>query len=82
LWKFLCRGVDVLKNVIFGIMACGMAFIITDGFDLAVGSTAALTGVVVAFILERYPHVLLFAALTGLCSGMLIRKVGINPTCL
>ena len=33
------------QNVVFGIMACGMAFmIITGGFDLSVGSTAALTG--------------------------------------
>jgi ribose/xylose/arabinose/galactoside ABC-type transport system permease subunit len=76
------------QNVVFGIMACGMAFmIITGGFDLSVGSTAALTGVVVAFILKRYPDALLIAvlaglgigALAGLCNGMLISKVGINP---
>ena len=76
------------QNVVFGIMACGMAFmIITGGFDLSVGSTAALTGVVVAFILKRYPDALLVAAfaglsigaLAGLCNGMLISKVGINP---
>ena len=76
------------QNVVFGIMACGMAFmIITGGFDLSVGSTAALTGVVVAFILKRYPEALLIAALAGLsigalaglCNGMLISKVGINP---
>ena len=69
------------QNVVFGIMACGMAFmIITGGFDLSVGSTAALTGVVVAFILKRYPDALLIAALAGLsvgalaglCNGMLI----------
>ena len=76
------------QNVVFGIMACGMAFmIITGGFDLSVGSTAALTGVVVASILKRYPDALIIAALAGLgigalaglCNGMLISKVGINP---
>lgn len=76
------------QNVVFGIMACGMAFmIITGGFDLSVGSTAALTGVVVAFILKGYPEALFFAvlaglsigALAGLCNGILISKVGINP---
>ncbi len=76
------------QNVVFGIMACGMAFmIITGGFDLSVGSTAALTGVTVAFILTKYPEALLIAALAGLsigalagfCNGMLISKVGINP---
>jgi ribose/xylose/arabinose/galactoside ABC-type transport system permease subunit len=76
------------QNVVFGIMACGMAFmIITGGFDLSVGSTAALTGMVVAFILKRYPDGLLIAALAGLgigalaglCNGLLISKVGINP---
>jgi len=76
------------QNVVFGIMACGMAFmIITGGFDLSVGSTAALTGVVVAYILQRYPEALLIAALAGLsigalaglCNGVLISKVGINP---
>jgi len=76
------------QNVVFGIMACGMAFmIITGGFDLSVGSTAALTGMVVAYILKRSPEALLIAtlaglgtgALAGLCNGLLISKVGINP---
>lgn len=76
------------QNVVFGIMACGMAFmIITGGFDLSVGSTAALTGMVVAYILKRSPDALLIAtlaglgigALAGLCNGLLISKVGINP---
>ena len=76
------------QNVVFGIMACGMAFmIIIGGFDLSVGSTAALTGVVVAFVLIKYPDALLLAvlaglavgALAGLINGLLISKVGINP---
>ena len=76
------------QNVVFGIMACGMAFmIITGGFDLSVGSTAALAGVVVAVVLKKHPEALLIAslaglgigALAGLCNGMLISKVGINP---
>ncbi len=76
------------QNVVFGIMACGMAFmIITGGFDLSVGSTAALAGVAVAFILKKQPDALLIAAVAGLsigavaglCNGVLIAKVGINP---
>jgi ribose/xylose/arabinose/galactoside ABC-type transport system permease subunit len=76
------------QNAVFGIMACGMAFmIIIGGFDLSVGSTAALTGIVVAYILRDYPGALIVAvlaglavgALAGLCNGLLISKVGINP---
>ena len=76
------------QNAVFGIMACGMAFmIIIGGFDLSVGSTAALTGVVVAYILKAHPDALLLAVLAGLsvgaaaglCNGLLISKVGINP---
>lgn len=76
------------QNVVFGIMASGMAFmIIIGGFDLSVGSTAALTGMVVALILRKYPEALVLAslaglsvgALVGLANGLLISKVGINP---
>ena len=76
------------QNAVFGIMSCGMAFmIITGGFDLSVGSTAALTGVVMAFILKAHPDALIPALLAGLAvgaaaglgNGLLISKVGINP---
>lgn len=78
----------VEQNAVLGIIACGMAFmIIIGGFDLSVGSTAALSGVVVALILQEYPGGLFLAilvglavgSLVGLCNGLLISKVGINP---
>lgn len=76
------------QNAVLGIIACGMAFmIIIGGFDLSVGSVAALTGVVVALILQEYPGALILAvlaglgvgAVAGLCNGLFISKVGINP---
>jgi len=76
------------QNAVLGIIACGMAFmIIIGGFDLSVGSTAAIAGVVAALILRDNPGGFLFAvlaglgvgALIGLCNGLLISKVGINP---
>jgi ABC-type xylose transport system permease subunit len=76
------------QNAVLGIIACGMAFmIIIGGFDLSVGSVAALTGVVVGLILQKYPGALILAVLAGLgvgataglCNGLFISKVGINP---
>jgi len=71
----LCHDVDVLKDVAFGIMACGITFmIITGGFDLSVGSTAALTGVVVAFILKRYPDALLGYLAKKICTQKTLQQ--------
>jgi ribose/xylose/arabinose/galactoside ABC-type transport system permease subunit len=76
------------QNAIIGILACGMAFmLIVGGFDLSVGSVAALSGVVTGLILRSYPNALALAVVaslavgvvTGLCNGVLISKVGINP---
>lgn len=76
------------QNAVIGIIACGMAFmIIMGGFDLSVGSVAALTGIVVATILRDSPNAFLIAILAGLATGggvglingLLIAKVGINP---
>lgn len=76
------------QNAVIGIIACGMAFmLIIGGFDLSVGSTAALTGVVVALILRGNPNAFLVAvvcglaigAAVGLINGLFIAKVGINP---
>ena len=76
------------QNAVLGIIACGMAFmIIIGGFDLSVGSTAALSGVVAALILRSHPQMFVVAVLAGLaagcliglCNGLMISKVGINP---
>lgn len=75
------------QNVVYGILACGMLFpIITGGFDLSVGSTAALTGIVTATLLSRGTNAILAVILgllvgvgIGTLNGVLISIVGINP---
>jgi len=76
------------QNAVIGIIACGMAFmIIIGGFDLSVGSVAALTGITVGIILRDSPGAFILAVLSGLAigaavglvNGLLISKVGINP---
>ncbi len=76
------------QGSVLGIIACGMAFmIIAGGFDLSVGSTAALTGMVVGLILKDHPDAFALAVgaglaigvTVGLINGLMITKVGINP---
>ena len=70
-----------------GLIAIGMTFvIITGGFDLSVGSTFALGGLVVGELLQAgYSPVLAIAAalfagaLVGLFNGLVITKVKVNP---
>jgi len=79
--------INVLQqNAVIGIIACGMTFaIIGGGFDLSVGSTAALSSIVAAkLIIEVATAVGVVAALlaglaVGLVNGALIAYVGINP---
>jgi ribose/xylose/arabinose/galactoside ABC-type transport system permease subunit len=73
------------QNAVNGIIACGMTLmIITGGFDLSVGSTAALSGMVAAgiFLKHGIPMGVLgaiaAATLVGLLNGLLIAKVKIN----
>lgn len=75
------------QNVIYGIMACGVLFpILSGGFDLSIGSITALSGIVTANILLSTGSFLLsiLAGLSvgivfGLCNGLLITKLNINP---
>ena len=78
--------INVLIQVsIYGITACGMTFAIISGeFDLSVGSTMAITGLL-CVVLEPYAGqvgaiilALLVAALIGLCNGILIAKFHIS----
>lgn len=73
-----------------GIVAIGQTMcILTGGFDLSVGSTAALSGVIVGFLcssthlnLPYYiglPLGLLAALAVGLSNGLLITKAKISP---
>jgi ribose/xylose/arabinose/galactoside ABC-type transport system permease subunit len=69
-----------------GIIACGMQLmIISGGFDLSVGATAAAAGCMAAFVSQQVgvaPGIaagLLVGLVVGLGNGSLIAKVGINP---
>lgn len=74
------------QNAVNGILACGITLIlIGGGFDLSVGATAALSGVVAAAIFVRVGIPLgivgaLSAALcAGLVNGLFVAKIKINP---
>jgi ribose/xylose/arabinose/galactoside ABC-type transport system permease subunit len=76
-----------------GIIACGMTFVmIAGGFDLSVGSTAAVCGVVVVLMMQKLaaagpaqaiPLAILGTLATGVAlgaaNGALIAYVGVNP---
>ena len=74
---------------VFGILAAGVTVVmIGGGFDLAIGSTAGLSGIVSAVLLMKgieipTPLVFLVAiaigCTVGLINGLIITKVGINP---
>jgi ribose/xylose/arabinose/galactoside ABC-type transport system permease subunit len=73
------------QNAVNGIIACGMTLmIISGGFDLSVGSTAALSGMVAAAIFLKHGipmgivGAIAAATLVGLLNGLLIAKVKIN----
>jgi ribose transport system permease protein/putative xylitol transport system permease protein len=74
------------QNAVNGILACGITLIlIGGGFDLSVGATSALSGMVAAalFIRVGIPlgilGALCAASLVGLLNGILVAKVKINP---
>jgi ribose transport system permease protein len=74
---------------VFGILAAGITVVmIGGGFDLSIGSTAGLAGIVSAVLLMKgielaTPLVFLVAiaigCTVGLINGLIIAKVGINP---
>jgi ribose transport system permease protein len=69
------------------VIAIGMTMVlITGGFDLSVGSSLALGGMVMANLLHSgvslFPAILvtlLVSAVIGLINGLIISKLGINP---
>ncbi len=76
----------VEQQSIIGIVACGMLLMIMlGGFDLSVGAVGAATSVLAASVMSSagiVPGVLAALALgavVGLCNGLLVAKVGINP---
>jgi len=74
---------------VFGILAAGVTVVmIGGGFDLAIGSTAGLAGIVSSVLLMKgvevaTPWVFIIAiaigCAAGLINGLIITKVGINP---
>ena len=74
---------------VFGILSAGITVVmIGGGFDLSIGSTAGLAGIVSAVLLMKgievpTPIVFIIAivlgSLVGLINGLIIAKVGINP---
>jgi ribose transport system permease protein len=75
----------VVQSAAAGIIAVGMTVVlIGGGFDLSVGSTMALTGVVTVALLGHGLVVALaggiaVGAVIGLCNGILVTKAKINP---
>lgn len=74
------------QNAVIGILACGMTFaIIIGGFDLSVGSTAALSTIVTATLvasaglLPALAGALAAGLLVGAINGWLIAYARVNP---
>lgn len=75
------------QNSVIGIIACGMTFaIILGGFDLSVGSTAALSTIVTASLVASGNGIavgllgaLLAGLLVGAINGWLIAYIRVNP---
>jgi len=89
------RIIDIInRSAPLMIMAIGMTLVAaTGGIDISVGSVAAISGAIVCTLIggdfqgnPKYPFAvaiaaaLLVTALTGLWNGMLVGKLGIQPT--
>lgn len=68
------------------IIAIGMTvLLVSGGFDLSVGSTMALVGVVTAIIVKDHSLILAIPAglavggMVGVANGLIVAKIGINP---
>ena len=76
-----------LNIAVLGIVSIGQTLcILTSDFDLAVGGTAAFTGIMIGFFFERmglnyivsFALAMIVACLIGMVNGLLITKVKIN----
>lgn len=76
-----------LNIAVLGIVSIGQTLcILTSDFDLAVGGTAAFTGIMIGFFFERmglnyivsFALAMIVACLIGMINGLLITKVKIN----
>ncbi len=73
----------LLDAALYMPMAMAMTFVITQrGIDLSIGSIAALSGIIMAFLIKQYgfsvyiavPIALLLGALMGLINGLIITR--------
>ncbi|QDU64266.1 Ribose transport system permease protein RbsC [Planctomycetes bacterium Pan216] len=73
---------------LFGIISIGVSFvIITGGIDLSIGSVVGLTGCLLAMLVSDWgvpavlavPIVLVISLILGLCHGLLIAKLKLQP---
>jgi len=76
----------LVQSSIMAVIAMGMTFVIVGGgFDLSVGSTAALSGCVAAMAMVKAGLVagvtagIGAGAAVGLANGLIIGKLGVNP---
>jgi ribose/xylose/arabinose/galactoside ABC-type transport system permease subunit len=82
----LVNLVNLLMQVsIYGVIACGMTFIVLCGeFDISVGSVLALTGVIAVSLINKVGYVPAVLAVlgigfvTGFINSVLVNKVGIS----
>lgn len=74
--------------VVLGLVSVGQnVVVLTGGIDLAVGSTATLTGLLTAIFIDGYPirvvpvilAVLVIGALIGVAHGLLVARVKLPP---
>jgi ribose/xylose/arabinose/galactoside ABC-type transport system permease subunit len=76
----------LVQSSIMAVIAIGMTFVIVGGgFDLSVGSTAALSGCVAAMGMVRFglPAGVIAGIAAGIAvglgNGLIIAKLGVNP---
>src|SRR6201990_992161 len=76
----------LVQSSIMAVIAIGMTFVIVGGgFDLSVGSTAALAGCVAAMAMVKAGLVagvvagVAAGAVVGLANGLVIASLGVNP---
>jgi ribose transport system permease protein len=76
----------LVQSSIMAVIAMGMTFVIIGGgFDLSVGSTAALSGCIAAMVMVKAGLVagvsagVAAGAAVGLANGLIIAKLGVNP---
>jgi ribose transport system permease protein len=74
--------------IVLGLVSVGQTVVVlTGGIDLAVGSTATLTGLLTAIFIDGYPvrtvpvviAILAIGALIGVCHGLLVARAKLPP---